>query len=248
MLSEAPPARCRRVHRHRHVAVGPGIPAPPGAGRQTVGVSFPPPVVPPLRIAVNLSGRQFVRQDLLGYGFTKVDQVYDPYGTRTQIKNGLEEGRRLIHYCGHGSTTSWSNPSMTQSDIAGMTNDGKYFLAIGNCCLTSTYDSGECFGETFIRAANKGAIGYIGGSNSTYWDEDVYWSVGYTTSISAIMRFDDTEYGAYDGLWHTHGEAEQHRGAAPLESVGPVPPAPRTLFGRLNAGRRQPPRLRSRDS
>lgn len=124
------------------------------------------------------------------------------------IVSEVSEGRSFINYTAHGSQTSWSNPSFTQSNINNLQNDGKYGLAIGNCCLTSTYDYGECFAETWLRAPNKGAIGYIGASSSTYWDEDVYWSVGYTTNITAVIRFEDTEYGAYDGLWHDHGEGE----------------------------------------
>jgi len=125
-------------------------------------------------------------------------------GAASQIINDCNTGIGFINYTAHGSQTSWSNPSMTQSDINGMTNDGKYFLAIGNCCLTSTYDYGECFGETFLRAPNRGAIGYIGGSNSTYWHEDVYWSVGALPEgdIRDGMTYEETGLGSYDGLFH----------------------------------------------
>ncbi|MDD5719335.1 MAG: C25 family cysteine peptidase [Candidatus Krumholzibacteria bacterium] len=120
------------------------------------------------------------------------------------IINNCNTGIGFINYTAHGSTTSWSNPSMTQANVNSMTNAGKYFLAVGNCCLTSTYDIAECFGETFIRAPNKGAVGYIGGSNSTYWHEDVYWSVGNLpqASIREGMTYEETGLGAYDGLFH----------------------------------------------
>ena len=129
-------------------------------------------------------------------------------GQASQIVAEVSEGRSFVNYTAHGSQTSWSSPSFTQSNINNLQNYGKYGLVIGNCCLTSTYDYGECFAETWLRAEGKGAIGYIGGSNSTYWDEDVYWSVGNTASISSLIRFSDTDYGAYDGLWHDHGENE----------------------------------------
>jgi len=124
------------------------------------------------------------------------------------IISEVSEGRAFVNYTAHGSQTSWSDPSFSQSNINNLQNAGKYGLVIGNCCLTSTYDYGECFAETWLRAPNKGAIGYIGGSNSTYWNEDVYWSVGYTSHISANMPFESTAFGAYDGLWHDHGEDE----------------------------------------
>jgi len=125
-----------------------------------------------------------------------------------QIIQDVSNGVSYVNYTAHGSQTSWADPTFTQADINGLQNDGKYCLAVGNCCLTSTYDYGECFAETFLRVPNKGAIGYIGGSNSTYWDEDFWWGVGYTANITANPTFEGTEMGAYDGLFHDHGEAE----------------------------------------
>ena len=122
----------------------------------------------------------------------------------------VNDGVAYINYTAHGSETSWADPSMTQANVNAMTNAGKPTLAVGNCCLTSTYDYAECFGETFLRAANKGAVGYIGASNSTYWDEDYWWGVGFHAS----SQIDGTGYpilatgiGAYDGLFHESGEA-----------------------------------------
>jgi subtilisin-like proprotein convertase family protein len=122
----------------------------------------------------------------------------------------VNDGVALINYTAHGSETSWADPTMTQANINAMTNVGKPTLAIGNCCLTSTYDYAECFGETFLRAANKGAVGYIGASNSTYWDEDYWWGVGFHAS----SQIDGSGYpilatgiGAYDGMFHESGEA-----------------------------------------
>lgn len=128
-------------------------------------------------------------------------------GQDAQIVQEVSDGVAYINYTAHGSTTSWSDPTFTQSDVNGLQNFGEYCLAVGNCCLTSTYDIGECFAETWLRAPGKGAIGYIGGSNSTYWDEDYWWGVGYTANIVANPTFEQTEMGAYDGLFHDHGEA-----------------------------------------
>ncbi len=126
-----------------------------------------------------------------------------------EIIQTVNDGVAYINYTAHGSTTSWSDPSMGQSDINGMTNSGKYTLAVGNCCLTSTYDIPECFGETWLRAVDKGAIGYIGGSNSTYWDEDYWWGVGFHPAGEIdgnAWPVASTGVGAYDGLFHENGE------------------------------------------
>ncbi|MCB9512776.1 MAG: T9SS type A sorting domain-containing protein [Candidatus Latescibacteria bacterium] len=122
------------------------------------------------------------------------------------IVQDVSNGVSYVNYTAHGSTTSWSDPSFTQSNINSLQNSGKYCLAVGNCCLTSSYEVAECFAETWLRVADKGAIGYIGGSNSTYWDEDYWWGVGYG-SIVANPTYETHEIGAYDGLFHDHGEA-----------------------------------------
>jgi len=129
-------------------------------------------------------------------------------GSDAQIIQDVSNGVGYVNYTAHGSTTSWSDPTFTQSDINGLANVDKYCMAVGNCCLTSSYDIGECMGETWLRAPNKGAIGYIGGSNSTYWDEDYWWGVGYVATVTANPTYEGTGLGAYDGLFHDHGQAE----------------------------------------
>ena len=121
------------------------------------------------------------------------------------IINDVSNGVGYINYTAHGSSDSWYDPHFGISDINGLQNSGKYPLAVGNCCLTNKFEVSECFGEAWLRAENKGAIGYIGGTNSTYWDEDYWWGVGAGT-VTANPTFEQTGAGAYDGMFHDHGE------------------------------------------
>ncbi|MBP6874593.1 MAG: T9SS type A sorting domain-containing protein [Candidatus Eisenbacteria bacterium] len=123
------------------------------------------------------------------------------------IVQEVSDGCAYVNYTAHGSETSWSDPTFTQANVRSLQNAGEYCLAVGNCCLAMSFDEPECFGETWLREANKGAIGYIGGSNSTYWNEDYYWGVGYRSSIVANPVYDANALGAYDGVFHDHGEA-----------------------------------------
>ena len=52
-------------------------------------------------------------------------------------------------------------------------------------------------------------MGYIGGSDYTYWGQDFYWAVGVRSSISPSMSmaYNSSNLGAYDRLCHTHNEA-----------------------------------------
>ncbi|MCK4655339.1 MAG: Gingipain R, partial [Candidatus Cloacimonetes bacterium] len=122
-----------------------------------------------------------------------------------QIIQHVSDGVAYINYTAHGSSTSWANPSFTISDINGLQNEHEYCLAVGNCCSTNSFEVTTCFGEAWLRADNKGAIGYIGGTNSTYWDEDYWWGVG-AGNIVTNPTYEDTGLGVYDGLFHDHGE------------------------------------------
>lgn len=109
----------------------------------------------------------------------------------------------IINYTAHGSETSWADPSLSQSMVNAFTNDGKYPLAIGNCCLAADFGYTECLGETWARAANKGSVIYIGSSPSSYWFEDFYWSVGafpiQGNNNGYTPTYEETTWGAYDG-------------------------------------------------
>jgi len=123
-----------------------------------------------------------------------------------QIRQNVSDGATFVNYTAHGSPDGWADPSFTLAHIPALQNDGKYGLLIGNCCSTSEYQVNECFGEAVVRAANKGAVGYIGASNSTYWDEDYYFGVGVGAIAGDPPSYEETNLGVYDRAFHTHGE------------------------------------------
>jgi len=103
------------------------------------------------------------------------DKLYQvTYGADTQdVQDSLNDGRSLAIYSGHGSTTSWGDgPPFSQSDVNGLTNDGMYPFVCSHACLTGKFSISECFGETWLRAPNKGAIAFWGSSINTQWDPD----------------------------------------------------------------------------
>jgi len=123
-----------------------------------------------------------------------------------EIVQAVSNGAAYVNYTAHGSSFSWADPAFEISDINGLA-EGFFTFAVGNCCITNTFEEGTCFGEAWLRAANKGAIGYIGGSNSTYWDEDLWWGTGYyaiahPNEEGAAPPIGETGDGAYDKLFH----------------------------------------------
>ncbi len=120
------------------------------------------------------------------------------------IKNNVSNGVSYANYTAHGSANGWADPSFSISDIASLTNADKYCLMVGNCCQTNTYNQ-NTFGEALLRAENKGALGYIGASDYSYWDEDYWWGVG-NGQIVANQTYEASGLGAYDRTFHDHGE------------------------------------------
>ena len=121
------------------------------------------------------------------------------------IIQNISNGVSFANYTAHGSPNGWYDPSFTISDIPTLQNQDKYGLLIGNCCSTSEFQT-DCFAEEIVRAENKGALGYIGGSNSTYWDEDYYFGVGVGTISENPPTYEQSGLGNYDRAWHDHGE------------------------------------------
>ena len=136
------------------------------------------------------------------HGFTNVN-AYLNQSQYNGCYNTLNTGVSFINYTAHGAETSWSNPSFTVSGINALTNTDKYFLAMGNCCLTGNFGySQPCFGEAMIRAENKAAYSYIGSCPVTYWYEDYYFAVGAThTHGGATPSNTESSTGVYDGIW-----------------------------------------------
>lgn len=122
------------------------------------------------------------------------------------IRQNISDGVTFANYTAHCSPSGWADPSFSTSHIAALQNNGKYGVLVGNCCSSSEYQLSECFGEAIVRAQNKGAVGYIGASNSTYWNEDYYFGVGVGAISGTPPPYEQTTLGFYDRAFHTHGE------------------------------------------
>jgi hypothetical protein len=121
---------------------------------------------------------------------------------KTQISNGVG----FVNYSAHCNENGWQDPEFNVGDVNNLQNENEYFFSIGNCCLSNKFDVAECFGEALLRKAGKGAVCHIGGTNSTIWNEDFYWSVGSMATINVNPTYEATNQGAYDHLFHERGE------------------------------------------
>ena len=115
----------------------------------------------------------------------------------------------FMNYTAHGDIQELADPEFTNSNANSMTNNGKYLWVVANCCLTANWGNSSyspCLGETMIRAANKGAFGYIGSIPESYWYEDYYFGVGaFPYVASTVQTPSSTTTGMYDALFDDSG-------------------------------------------
>ncbi len=133
----------------------------------------------------------------------------DASGASAAIIAEISEGVSVYNYTAHCNHEGHADPNFVRSHIPGLTNYHKYVLGIGNCCLPNTFGldySTNCFGEDFLQLPERGAIGYVGATDNTYWDEDYWFGVGYGSVVGSGPSYEATGPGAYDGLFHDHGE------------------------------------------
>ena len=134
------------------------------------------------------------------HGFDQVNEF--SHGTYTNCYSYLSSGVGFANYTAHGSQTSWAGPEFNVNNVNQLTNEHKYFLAIGNCCQSGDWGYGTCFGEAMVRAENKGAYAYIGSCPNTTWYNDYYFGVGATARHDGTMpSYEETTMGLYDAIW-----------------------------------------------
>ena len=110
-----------------------------------------------------------IRSDLLNFTYTEVDEEYgesqggedDPgCPPPDNISADLNDGRSIVNYCGHGSSTTWgwNYPSHTAyriSDIHGLENDNMLPYVVCVACSNGVFNEmDECFCEAWMRATN----------------------------------------------------------------------------------------------
>ena len=119
-----------------------------------------------------------IRQDLLGYGYNDVDQIYDPNASASMVANGVNAGRGIINYTGHGSQTAWSTTGFNNGHVNALTNDGLLPFIVSVACNNGTFTNSTCFAEAWLRATNggnaTGAIATYMSYISQSWNPPMY--------------------------------------------------------------------------
>ena len=117
-----------------------------------------------------------IRELLLAYTYTEVDQIYDPDGTVAQGEAAINEGRSIVNYTGHGSNGSWGNGCpMNNTNVNGLVNTGMWPFIWSVACVNGEFNVGTCFAETWLRATDSdgnptGAIATLMSTVNQAWN------------------------------------------------------------------------------
>ena len=115
-----------------------------------------------------------IRNDLLSYKYTTVDQIYeDTSNLKLDVTDGINAGRGVINYCGHGLMYCWPwiecspKQKFSNDDVHALTNTGMLPFIFSVSCVIGDFDYEqnpwpgypyypECFAEAWMRATHYG--------------------------------------------------------------------------------------------
>ena len=118
---------------------------------------------------------ELIRTDLLNYGYTSVDQIYDATGaTAAMVTTNLNQGRGFLNYVGHGSDTSWGTTGFNNSNVNTLANANMLPFIVSVACVNGNFTNQTCFAEAWLRAQNAGnptgAIAFYGSTINQSWN------------------------------------------------------------------------------
>ena len=122
----------------------------------------------------DFSRADLLRDDLLGYGFTAVDQIYQGQGgTTADIRTALERGCSVVNYLGHGTGFGWTSVPFSSGDVQALGNRGQWPWIIDVSCSNGDFDLATCFAEAWLRAGTPeqptGAVAVIAATSPSPW-------------------------------------------------------------------------------
>jgi len=132
-----------------------------------------------------------IRTKLMNYGYTLVDQIYDPGATSTMVANALNNGRSVLNYCGHGSQTSWGTTGFSNNNVNQLTNDWMLPFLFSVACVNGQFEGATCFAEAWMRATHNGnptgAIATYMSSINQSWNPPMAAEDGFDDALVADM-------------------------------------------------------------
>ncbi|MEO6392988.1 MAG: C25 family cysteine peptidase [Pyrinomonadaceae bacterium] len=112
----------------------------------------------------------------------------DTATTRAAVIAGINSGRSIVNFMGHGNVTAWTGANiLTNADPVNFTNQGNYSVWVQLTCLNGNFTdiNSSCLAEEEIRSPNGGAVAVWASSGETFPDGQVNISKKFYDNIFA---------------------------------------------------------------
>lgn len=137
----------------------------------------------------DIAHMNLIRTDLLNYGYTSVDQIYDPGASASTVTTNVNAGRGFINYVGHGSDTSWVTTGFNSTNATALTNGTKTPFIMDVACVNGNFVSITCFAEAWQRNANGGSVAIYASSINQSWNSPMRAQDEVTDLILAESKY-----------------------------------------------------------
>lgn len=125
-----------------------------------------------------------IRADFQSYTYTTVDELYDGSQgvvdssgdpTAADLNASLNDGRGIVSYTGHGSSSSLGTTGYSISDVSMLTNYDELPFIWSVACVNGDFNSGTCLAEALMRSTSSsgkatGAIATLMSTINQSWD------------------------------------------------------------------------------
>lgn len=143
---------------------------------------------------------------------------YAPLANKNTLIEHINKGASTMAYCGHGVTTYFVTTGISNDDVKLLNNEGRLPFIVAVACHTGAFHSSisDCFGETWLRKANGGAVVAWMSSIEQPWNppqrgQDYFYDI-----LSG--GFDYSEYETQNGI--NTSEQRTHWGSLAVNAMG----------------------------
>lgn len=105
------------------------------------------------------------------FTYENYHDIYDPSATKSMVFDAVNGGTSIINYTGHGSASSWSTTSFSNSDVSNLSNADRLPWIVSVACNNGEFNlSTDCFAEAWLKKEGGGAVAMLASSISQPWN------------------------------------------------------------------------------
>lgn len=139
-----------------------------------------------------------IRDGLMSFTYDAIDQIYDPNASKTMVGDAVNDGRSVINYIGHGSSTQWVTSRFSNDDVKALSNGAKLPYIWSVACVNGAFAGWkDSFAETWMKAGSadnvKGAVAVAAASTNMQWVPPLYWQA--ETNLVVLPQGKDQSFG-----------------------------------------------------